>query len=35
MSSFAFTKFHLMILVSGGTGLVGSHVLFDLCKSNK
>ncbi len=24
-----------MILVSGGTGLVGSHLLFDLCKSGK
>ncbi len=24
-----------MILVTGGTGLVGSHLLFDLCKSGK
>jgi nucleoside-diphosphate-sugar epimerase len=24
-----------MILVTGGTGLVGSHLLFDLCKLNK
>lgn len=24
-----------MILVSGGTGLLGSHLLFDLCKSGK
>jgi dihydroflavonol-4-reductase len=24
-----------MILVTGGTGLVGSHLLYDLCRSEK
>jgi nucleoside-diphosphate-sugar epimerase len=35
MSSLAVEKIQIMILVSGGTGLVGSHLLVDLCKSGK
>jgi len=35
MSKFAAQKFHKLILVTGGTGLVGSHLLLDLCKSGK
>ena len=33
MSKFAIQNFHKLILVTGGTGLVGTHLLFDLCKS--
>ena len=32
---FATQNFYKVILVTGGTGLVGSHLLFDLCRSGK
>lgn len=35
MSKFAKQNFYNLILVTGGTGLVGTHLLFDLCKSGK
>lgn len=31
----SYSKTHTLILVTGGTGLVGTHLLYDLCRSGK